>query len=67
MRRCSGITRQGRPCGNPAGRNGYCHSHGGAQRRRPRQCPSSTHRSASIASEATRLVVEASVALHELA
>ncbi|MEV5615385.1 MULTISPECIES: DUF5763 domain-containing protein [Streptomyces] len=36
MRRCSGITRQGRPCGNPAGRNGYCHLHGGAQRRRSR-------------------------------
>ncbi|MFC8728189.1 DUF5763 domain-containing protein [Streptomyces bacillaris] len=36
MRRCSGITRQGRPCGDPAGRNGYCHLHGGAQRRRPR-------------------------------
>ncbi|MFD4070064.1 transposase [Streptomyces albidoflavus] len=32
MRRCGGVTRQGRMCGNPAGRSGYCHLHGGGRR-----------------------------------
>ncbi|WP_432110598.1 DUF5763 domain-containing protein [Streptomyces sp. AA1529] len=35
MAQCLGTTRQGRPCRNPAGPDGFCHLHGGSSRSFP--------------------------------
>lgn len=34
MGRCAGVTRRGQACRNRAGRNGFCHMHGGGHRGR---------------------------------